>query len=189
MKHAPWQYCNISYNSTNNAGDESQSCNIYNSTNYAGDELQSCNISCNNTNNIDYTIEKQWRLPHNNKYCFTITPTNYYGSGMQLNCKLLSCYCKQVWYFIGGCSLSQCENNNRDMSSRLPTWAIIVIVLAGIVLAGIVLAGIVIVVIIAICCYKKKNEDENKQEEKQEEEQEEEQKEEQEEKQEDEARF
>ena len=154
MKHAPWQYCNISYNSTNNAGDVSQSYNI----------------SCNNTNNIGYTIEKQWRLPHNNKYCFTITPTNYFGSGMQLNCKLLSCYCKQVWYFIGGCSSInkfQCENNN---GSGLPTWAIIVII---IVLAGILLAGI-----IAIRCYKKKNEDKNEQEEEQEEEQKEEQEEE-----------
>ena len=120
MKHAPWQYYNISYNSTNNAGDESQSCNIYNSTNYAGDELQSCNISCNNTNNaVDVsqsynisckptnnigsvsgcTIEE---LPYYNKYCFTITPINYYGSGMQLICKLLSLYINFV-LFIGGC--------------------------------------------------------------------------------------
>ena len=135
MKHAPWQYCNISYNSTNNAGDVSQSYNI----------------SCNNTNNIGYTIEKQWRLPHNNKYCFTITPTNYFGSGMQLNCKLLSCYCKQVWYFIGGCSSIQCENNN----GGLPTWAIIVIVVAGIAL-------IIILGIIIFCAIKKKKKDENK---------------------------
>ena len=149
MKHAPWQYCNISYNSTNNAGDESQSCNIYDSTNYAGDELQSCNISCNDTNNIDYTIETQWRLSHNNKYCITITPTNYFGSGMQLICKLLSCYCKQVWYFTGNCSSinkSQCENNNGDMSCVLPTWAIIVIVVVVVIIA------LAIIIICIICC-------------------------------------
>ena len=176
LKHAPWQYCNISYNSTNNAGDESQSCNIYNSTNYAGDvsqscniynstnyagdELQSCNISCNNTNNIDYTIEKQWRLPHNNKYCFTITPTNYFGSGMQLNCKLLSCYCKQVWYFIGGCSPIQCENNNGDMSGGLCTVAII-----GIVFAVIIVIILTIVGICIVYCIGKKQHKKNQQKE------------------------
>ena len=46
---------------------------------------------------------------------------NYYGSGMQLNCKLLSCYCKQKWYFIGSCSPIQCENNNGDMSGGSKT--------------------------------------------------------------------
>ena len=69
---------------------------------------------------------------------------------MQLICKLLSCYCKQVWYFIGDCSSinkSQCENNNGDMSGGLPTWAIIVIV---IVLAVIVVAVIIIATIIII---------------------------------------
>ena len=94
---------------------------------------------------------------------------------MQLICKLLSCYCKQVWYFIGNCSSInkfQCENNN---GSGLPTWAIIVII---IVLAGILLAGIVLAGIIAIRRYKKKNEDKNEQEEEQEEEQKEEQEEE-----------
>ena len=69
---------------------------------------------------------------------------------MQLNCKLLSCYCKQVWYFIGGCSAIQCENNNGDMSSRSKTWLIIGSVLAGILF----LAIIVIIVIIVICCKK-----------------------------------
>ena len=95
-------------------------------------------------------FETQWRLLHNNKYCFTITPTNYYGSGMQLNCKLLSCYCKQVWYFIGGCSPIQCENNNEDMNGGLSTGAIIGTVLAGIVVTGIVVTGIVVAVYFVI---------------------------------------
>ena len=104
MKHAPWQYYNISYNSTNYAGDVSQSCNTsYNSTNNAGDVSQSYNISCEPTNNIGSvsgcTIEE---LPYYDKYCFTITPINYYGSGMQLICKLLSLYINFV-LFIGGC--------------------------------------------------------------------------------------
>ena len=63
---------------------------------------------------------------------------------MQLICKLLSCYCKQVWYFTGNCSSinkSQCENNNGDMSSVLPTWAII----------GIVVVVVIIVLAIIIC--------------------------------------
>ena len=149
MKHAPWQHCTISYNSTNNAGDVPQ--------NYS--------ISCNNTNSIGYTIETQWRLPHNNKYCFTITPTNYYGSGMQLNCKLLSCYCKQKWYFIGSCSPIQCENNNGDMSGGSKTGLII-----GIVVAGIVVAVIVFFVIFCIIKKKRKNENKKKEEKKKKEE-------------------
>ena len=104
MKHAPWQYYNISYNSTNYAGDVSESCNIsYNSTNNAVDVSQSYNISCeptNNTGNVSgCTIEE---LPYYNMYCFTITPINYYGSGMQLICKLLSLYINFV-LFIGRC--------------------------------------------------------------------------------------
>ena len=152
MKHAPWQHCNISYNSTN----------------YAGDVPQSCKISCNNTNNIGYTIETQWRLPPNNKYCFTITPTSYFGSGMQLSCKLLSCYCKQVWYFIGGCSPIQCENNNEDMNGGLSTGAIIGTVLAGIVVTGIVVTGIVVAVYFVI---KRNNKNKKKEKKKKKEEQ------------------
>ena len=130
MKHALQQYYNISYNSTNNAGDVPQSYNI----------------SCKPTNNIGSvsgcTIEK---LPHNNKYCFTITPINYYGSGMQLICKLLSFYCKQVWYFIGKCfsiNKSQCENNNGDMSGGLSTGAIIGILIAVIIFVLAIIIGI-----------------------------------------------
>ena len=49
-----------------------------------------------------YQVVQFEELPYYNKYCFTITPINYYGSGMQLICKLLSLYINFV-LFIGGC--------------------------------------------------------------------------------------
>ena len=72
---------------------------------------------------------------------------------MQLNCKLLSCYCKQRWYFIGGCSLIQCENNNGDMSGGSKTGLIIEIVVP---LLFLVLLILIVIIAIGIYFIKKR---------------------------------